>query len=375
MTDREAESAPEAEGVPRAEGVPQAEGAPEAPPAEPIVVRPYDLPGPRKVVISGLQLAAAGSGELRRASLYIGLLTLAILGPVLVDGLAVFSHFKLGEIGAFGLFDLLRHDASAVPALLGLELLVFVGVFSWLAVTIDAQLIAVSLLAARASERAFTLREATIRARQVFWRFVGGGVLVGLATAVLTTILRWALGDPLAHNQGTTFLVAAIGVLLASPFGYLGTGIVLGDVGPVEALKRSVRLARTKPSIAIVVALFTLVTAAIQTFALSAGLDVLIRAGEFLHLEVGGSGLAFAVIVLGLLAFLVAVGSLTFTVSAIVLAPQVAAFLGLTFYSGGLDRVRTAPGARSRFLWITWPMLAVVVLLVVVAAAGVSSLR
>jgi hypothetical protein len=149
--------------------------------------------------------------------------------------------------------------------------------------------------------------------------------------------------------------------------------VVLGDVGAGEALRRSLRLARARPSIALVVALFTVVTGAIQTFALGAGLDLVFRVGDFLHLGVTGGVLPLVITILGLLAFVMALGSLNFTVAAIVAAPQVAAFLGLTYYSAGLDRARDLPPTAPRFRWITRPMIALVALVALFSGLGIMS--
>jgi hypothetical protein len=243
-------------------------------------------------------------------------------------------------------------------------------------VTIDGQLIAVALLAARAGDRPFTLRAAIIRARQVFWRMVGGAFMAGIASAVVQGVLTLVLFGAMGASEGLDFFIALVAVILVAPLGYLATAIVIGDVGPWEALVRSVRLARARPSIAFVVALFTLVTAGIQFFALSAGLDLLIRVGEFFHVGLDAGPVALVLVVVLLLAFVVAFGSLTFTISAIVAAPQVAAFLGLTFYSAGLDRALEAgvpgsPPARG-FRWVTLPMSIAIVVLALGSAGGIA---
>jgi hypothetical protein len=336
-------------------------------------LRAYELPGPRRVVIHGLQLASAGSRELRQASLYIGLLTLGLLGPALIYGLAVLVHFRVTDVPSL---DGLFRDRAMLAAFVGFEALAGGAILGWVAVSIDANLIAISLLAARAGDEGFSLRQATVRARQVFWRMVGASFLVGIVSVVIQFGLLLLLGDFNGSNQGASLIATFIATLVVAPFGYVATGIVLGDVGATESIRRSVRLARARPTIALVVALFAFVASAIQTFALSAGLEVVVRVGQFLHLGVDAGWLALALIVIGILAFVVALGSLAFTVSAIVVAPQVAAFLGLTFYSGGLDSARRADAeVRRNFRWITLPMAGLMVLLALGAVAGILSLR
>jgi hypothetical protein len=337
------------------------------------ILRTYELPGARSVVTYGLQLASAGTAELRRASLYIGLLTLGLLGPGLLYGLALLVHFRVTEIQSFqGLFS----DRFAVASLLGFEALAGGALIGWLVVTIDARVIAIALLAARAGDQALTLRQATIRARQVFWRMVAGSLFVGVLSLGSQLIVLALLGNLDGSSQGAALLAAFIATLVVTPFGYVATGIVLGDVGAWESVRRSIRLARARPTIAVVVALFTFAASAIQTFALSAGLDLVGRVGEFLHLGVDAGWFALALLVVAILAFVIALGSLVFTISAIVAAPQVAAFLGLTFYSGGLDRARRADAeGRPMFRWITRSMLAWMAILAIAALGGIASLR
>jgi len=43
-----------------------------------------------------------------------------------------------------------------------------------------------------------------------------------------------------------------IGALVVMPFAFAAAGVVLGDVGPVEALRRSMALFRARPRITLV---------------------------------------------------------------------------------------------------------------------------
>jgi hypothetical protein len=98
------------------------------------------------------------------------------------------------------------------------------------------------------------------------------------------------------------------------------------------------------------------------------------RVASFFHLGEGGGPLILpAILVLGLA---IAFGSLTFTIAAIVAAPQVAAFLGLTFYSAGLDRARSASGEpASRPRWVTVPMDLAMIAIGAVAVLGIMALN
>ena len=345
-------------------------------PAPPAWTKTYELPSARRVVSSGLQLAVDSSSAIRRASIYIGLLALGAFGPAVI--LLLLGIGRLASDPATA--DTMARDPSLVlleqPELAGplalIYLLVIVGMLLLVAISVDAQAIAIAILGGRAAELPMRLWEAITRARQVFWRLLGASLLVGLASGVVTLVLTLPFLRPLDSNEGITFIGSIVGTLVVAPFAFAGTGIVLGDVGAIEALQRSVALSRARPRIALVVTLFTLVTSAIQTFALGAGLDVAIRVAELMHLNLDQGGAPLILTAIIVLAFVVAFGSLTFTIAAIVAAPQVTGFLGLTFFSGGLDRARGPQAARpGGFRWVTLPMLTTMVALALAAGLAV----
>jgi hypothetical protein len=360
-----AERAPTAELEPTAELDLAAEPQPEIAPAPP--PKAYELPTARKVVATGLQLSLASSSELRRASIYIGLLILAAFGPAVVAVLLVIG--RLGERAGDVFQELLFSPetlAETQPELGGvlivLMLVAIGGLTSYIAISIDAGNIAVAILGGRSAEQPMRLWEAITRARQVFWRVAGAGFLVGLVGGTVQLALTALVESFTTSVETSSVVTTVLGTLILAPFAYIASCIVLGDVGAVEALSRSWRLFRVRPWLAVVVVLFTLVTSAIQLFALSAGLDLLIRAGELLHVSLTEGAFAFLIAVVLILAALTAFGSLLFTVGAIVAAPQVAGFLGLTFFSGGLDRARSPePRAPKGFRWVTRPMLALLI--------------
>ena len=337
--------------------------------------RTYELPSARRVVSVGLQLALGSSVAIRRASIYIGLLALGAFGPaalLILVGLARLlsdpaTAATLNGDNPMAIF-LEQPDLGdpltliAGVALAGLVLLV--------AISIDAKAIAIAMLAGAYSERPMSLPEALARARQTFWRLLWSGLLVGVVSSVISLVLAWPFLRPFDSNQGVTFITSMIATLAVTPFAFASTGIVLGDAGAIETLRRSVRLFRAKPRIALVVTLFTLVSAAIQSFAFGGGADLASRVATFFHVGEGAASLILPGLLV--LALIVAFGSLTFTIAAIVAAPQVAAFLGLTFYSGGLDQARDAAGApRARVRWVSIPMAIVMVGLGVVFVLGI----
>jgi len=364
MTEADAPAA----SIPVIPGIPP---EPEPSPPDTPALRTYDLPGARQIVTFGLSLAFRATSELRRASLYIGLLTLAIVGPPAVFAIEVVTKLHVTDPSAIGRL----RDPTVTGPLVELITLLYAAIAGWAAVAIDAHLIAVALLAARASDRPYTLRDAVTRARQVFWRFVRGGIIAGLLVVIVELALTGIFVGIAGLRTFDRELATVIATLVASPLGYLSTGIVLGDVSALEALRRSIRLARTRPRIAIVVALFVAFTGALQSLALGSGLELVFDAAKALNVDPNGGSGSLAVTILIVLALLMAFGSLTFTISAIVAAPQVAAFLGLTFYSAGLDRALVVDPSMPRFRWVTRPMSALILIVTLLSIFGILSVQ
>ncbi|HEY2916907.1 MAG TPA: hypothetical protein VGI98_06805 [Candidatus Limnocylindrales bacterium] len=324
---------------------PTGAGATPAPelPAQPVILAPgYELPTARQVVGRGLQLAYDSTRDLRRASLYVGLVMLAVAGPFLVLGLVDiprFAAFPLDDPQSMTREETRRFLALFAP-LYSAGLLAILG---FAAVAIDASLMAVGILAGRAVGRPLRLREALQRARQVYWRYGLAAFAVGLISGSISLAVEAADGGFTRQpSLGLSLLTSFVATIVVMPFSYVATATVIGDVGAGAALGRSVTLVRARPRLAVVVAAFAFAAAALQTFGLGAAVGVVENLAELLHpsLDLNGPGL----IVVGLLAAvgLVALGSLVLTVAAVTTAPQVAAFLGLTHFSAGLDRARQA---------------------------------
>ena len=351
---------------------------PPPPPIERTPQAPYDPPSARRVVSEGLQLTFTASAAIRRASLYIGLLVLTALGPAIVLFFGGLARLLADPATADVLLHQPTHLLEARPDLeapLDLFLsLVIAGFVLLVAISIDAQAIAISTLASVASKRPLSLAEAVTRARQTFWRLLGAALIVGLVSAIVSFAVSIPFGGVRA-NTGVSFIASMVGALVVTPWAYAGAGIVLGDVGAVESLRRSVALFRAGRTIALVVVLFTLVTAAIQSFALDTGAGLVARAGELFGLRLDEGALSLVLPAILVLAFAVALGSLIFTIAAIVAGPQVVAFLGLTFYSGGLDRARSnGPAPRGLLHWVSLPYAIVVLVMALVALSTLASI-
>jgi hypothetical protein len=306
----------------------------------------YELPGAREVVGRGLQLAYDASAELRRASLYIGVLLFALAGPaliVLIADLPRLRDFPFEDPAAFR-----SERATEFISIFGsLSILATVALLGFVTITIDGTIMAITILAARATGRPVTLRQALIRARQVFWRYGAALFVVGLvgqvASIAVTSISAGSRGE---LSSGAQLLSLFASTLITAPFGYVAAGIVLGDADAGTALRRSIRLARARPRLAAVVATFAFLAGVLELFGIGAAVDAVARVIEFEHLTFDPTGGDVLVALPIIAAGLIALGSLGLTVAAVVAAPQVVAFLGLTQYSAGIDRARpTAPAA------------------------------
>ena len=383
----EARAEPPIIALPTAEPGPTSEPANEAEPkTEPAL--PGDLqapePEPRPDPLSGLptggqallstafDVLARSSLELRRASIYIGLLSLALIGPAayLLWAVAVESvDESITELtrqltragGAFGI--------TAVIASAG-----------FVAISVESQALAIGTLAGRVGGQPLALHEALRRSRQVFWRIIRARILVTAPLVVL---------DLLLIRGPWTFPAAVAWAFVTAPFVYWPTGIVIGDVPAVESLRRSVTMARVRWKTAFLLAGFSLLADFLSFFGIGVGEDVLARIATPLGLGPEGGAVAVAVTTVVIGSLILALGSLILTVSAISIAPQVVAFLALTRYGGGLDRARdpvlVAPASgeeaadqpprappllRTGFRWVTRPMRVGIVVALVAMAIG-----
>lgn len=359
------------------EAAPVVPAAPEPAPeavAEP-PLPPAPIPGAWATLGGGLDLSLSANRQLRGASVYIGLLTLALVGPFVIIVLA----FAASQ-GGFGWFEdmLLGIEPDLLPVddSVGTYLLVsaFVAVIGFFVIGIESQIIAAAILGGRALGRPMSLREALHRSRQVFWRIVGASLLVGFLLVLPNLVLNAVLASAFdATSEAPTVIATGISALLAAPFAYIVTGIVLGDVGAGEAVRRSTRLARARWRLAIAVSSVGAVMAYIQLFAVGSGVDILTRFGSMLHLGFDSPGGTIA-LTLVVMTGVLAIGSLTFTLAALLNAPQVVAFVGMTGYGAGLDRSRRTDGAPWHVRWISIPMLIAIGLGAFVGIAGVLEL-
>ncbi len=338
------EPAIEAEAIPGATPAPVESLLSEPATGEPLPSTPA-MPSTLAIVSRGLDLNVAASAEIRRASLYVGLLWLLSAGPIA----AVVWAFSAHQGG----FDWLRtlatgHDLLLVPVGSAFEWLslvvVIVGFACLVSISIDAQLVATILIGARATGRRLDLRAALALARLRYWRLVRATLLVFAILLVPRFVINRVVmnGQPVG-TDAQDLVVTAINILLSVPFAYVAAGIVLGAVGAWEAVRRSWRLARARFRLAFLIAIVNTAVSYIAGFALGAGADVLGRLGT--AFGIGPTMGPIQIVALAaIVAFaIVSIGSLVMTVDALTVGPQIVAFLGMTGYANGLDATKDPP--------------------------------
>jgi hypothetical protein len=348
-------------------------------PARPPSPTTTAMPGTRAVVGRGLDLNVAASAEIRRASVYIGLLTLLCVGPIA----AVLWAFSVRQGG----FEWLQRIASGSRATFVVDpgfqlvfvLVLLIGFVCLLSVVADAQLLATILIGARATGRPFDLKSALALARLRYWRLVRASFMIGLILVIPRFLINQVVmsGRP-AGTEAQALIVTAIDILVSSPFAYVTAGIVLGAVGARESIRRSWRLARARWRLALLIGIVNTAVSYIAGFAVGAGGDILVRLGTVFGIGTAMGPPQVAVLAAIVALAIVSIGSLIMTIGALTAGPQVVAFLGLTGYSNGLDALsdpdqpRTTPPDR----WlVSMPMVVALVINAEAAVLAVNSLR
>ena len=335
-------------------------------PVEPVSEAVLALPlGTRQLVGAALDLLTRPDSGLRSASFYLGLLVLVTVAPIVMLG------------GLAATLDLDLFDPFAASALDGpLIAATFLALGGYFVAGIESRALATAVIGGRAEGRPLRLSESIAVARRRFWRVLVASLVVGVTTVAIAAAIQLPIGFAMGNVEEINFgLSLIVGTLVGAPFVYVPAGIVLGEVGAFEAIQRSMRLAFARKRLAVVVALFGILSQFIVLFGISIGADVVVRV-------VDGTGVAEAfppALVIPLAAALVfAFGTLLFLVEAITAAPAVYAFEALTHYTHGLQAGRDRPaGGETIFSpWLT-PGLAVAavigLLLVVGGLVGLAS--
>lgn len=340
-----AEFDPAADPEPAADGAAPAPAvAPDSEPAvEPEPAPEPSIPGAVEIVSQGLDLNLGASSSIRRATLYAAAMFLILLGPVALVAALIVARYGT---------DIFFIDfANPVRIDLGPAMGVFVvGGFAVTAISIDLQNVAVGLMDVQASGRRLDLRPALAIARRSFWKLLFASFVAGIISAIVSAIIQGVLGFRRSPGDDVDFARQTIlGLVVGMPFAYIGSAVVIGRLGPIAAIRASVRLARRRWRLAFVIGVVNTATGLLAAFALGAGGDILGRFATMLGiggespagpLQIGGLALIIAVAI-------AAIGSLTMTVAALSVAPQVVAYrrLGGPRYLGQeLDHVTPPPG-------------------------------
>jgi hypothetical protein len=323
--------------------------------ASPAAVEPVSVPpvvSARQLIASSFDLLLRLGDPLRRASFYIGIIVLGLIGPFVLAtwGLLVANP-------SLDIFNPVGDPAAPAAAVWYLVLLSLLVAGSLIA-GIESTGVSIALLGGAQAGHPIGIRAAVQRTRMSFWSLV----VASLCVSIPITIVQSIIGQSTQVGFVSGLIV---GTLIQAPFVYAQAGIVLGGVGPIEALKRSIRIVRVRKVAALILAILPSVYGLLVLLGLSAGVDLAVRAMEALGLgtDSGPAGIALVTVLIVMIVF--AIGTLLFTVNAIIYAPQVVMFVGLTRATMGLDRVR--PGGdhdpdhhgprRPKFRWLTRPML------------------
>jgi hypothetical protein len=347
-----------------------------APPPPPVPAAPPLVPT-RRLLGASFDLIGRTRTDLRRASFYIGAVVLGTVGPLALALWAI-------EVIDLGLSGEPTEDALLGGGL-GVSLLVALAVVGLIVAVVESRTLATALLGGELVGRPVTVRQALARARTSFWRAIAGSVIVAIPIGITQAVVG-ALEAPSgpAQTEVSALTSTLVTALVGAPFAYVLAGIVLGDVGPIESVRRSIRVFRPRKVAAIIVAGFDAFAALLLVVGLSVGLDLVIRVLDTMGLDTGSGPLGQATITTIIVVSVFALGTLIFTVYSLIAAPQVVMFVGLTHATYGLDRVRAGGpddpdrtpfrGGR-RFRWLTRPMLIAFVVGAITLALTVGAYR
>lgn len=336
---------------------------PASEPPVPTAIRELPLGAGRLIPVS-FDLLWRAEAPIRHASFYIGFLLLATVGPAV----ALFAAAALTFGGA--VFDpFTGSDEWSV----WLSITLLVAGAGFFVASVEARLIATAVIAATLEGRDLTMGGLLALARRRFWTAARAAFLIGIPILVgqnAGEALARAIAGPSAEVAFIGNIVG--GVLFGTPFVYALSGVVLGEVGAGESVRRSWRLFGARPRLAVVVTTFSLASQFVLLFAISAGADITIRVLEALGI---GDGIPVLAGVLASAVLVFALGTLVFLAEALAATPAVHAFVALTHYTRGLAAGRQpADEARGRRAWITRPLVVGTMLGVAAMVAGLASL-
>jgi hypothetical protein len=335
-------------------GVPLPEPAPAIPPPPPPAVQ-----STRRLIGASFDLLTQSTAEMRAASFYIGGVVLATIAPLALATFAIeVAAPTAGEVD----FDAFFRSSAAAG---WYSLTAIVAGLGLVVANVESQNLAVAILGARYADRPIDARAALARSRMSFWRAILAAIIVTVPVSIVTQIVDGVVVDISNGSNAWSFVVAiVVGVLIGAPLAYLLTGVVLGDVDPFEATRRSFRVFQARKWSAAIVALFEALATLIVLVGIGAGLEIVLGLFDAIGLDAGSGALGLAIIAAGIVVGTFALGTLIYTALAISVAPQVVMFVGLTRATIGLDHVRPHGDhdpairrtGRRAFHWITIPL-------------------
>ena len=122
--------------------------------------------------------------RIRDGALYIGALGLVVLGPVAVASIAEIPRLTVSGSGRL-----------TGPGPSGALVMAWaIAVAGAIAVGIEAQIVAISILGGARVGRPMSLWEALRRSRSIFWRAFWAIVAVGFVTGIVTSLVTFGTG-------------------------------------------------------------------------------------------------------------------------------------------------------------------------------------
>jgi len=320
---------------------------------------------PGRVVSRALDVLTEAGADLRRASFYIGLVFAGLTAPLAI----LLWRLTLLPAGAFPEPPIL----TSRPLDTWLAVVSFIAVAGVVVTGIESRGVGIALLAARLGRRPLPLRDAVQRTRTVFWRLFWLNLLINVPLFFVQRFFEGVAARLFGGETEVSVVAAAlVTVVLFSPIAYVQAGVVLGDVGPFQAVRRSIGMFAARRRTALMVALFEFGSQFVTLFGLTAGLDLVLRFAGLADLGASGYAATAALVGILIVAIVFAAGTLIFTVATISAAPQVVAFLALTRADQGLTRLRADD---RRFRWMTRPMVAAMAAGALALVGALSTLR
>ena len=337
---------------------------PQPPPPQPPPPGPeIPLTSTSRLLATSFDLLGRSAADMRRASFYIGLIVLGTVGPL---ALASWGLLVVEMDSGFAAVEA-QFGGAGNPVIAGLGVLAFVGLVVG---SVESRTLAMTVLGGRMIDRPVSTRRALARSRRMFWSAIAASFIAGipvfLVQLIVATLITPTSPEAIEAFEASSVITSTVvTALIGGPFAYVLAGVVLGDVDPLEALRRSFRVFRARKLAAAIVVVFETITALLVLQGVDTGLGIVLRLFDALGLGPQAGPIGLAATTIGVVVVTFAFGTLLFTVMALTVAPQVVMFVGLTHATHGLDRVR--PGGpddpdigragRPRFRWLTRSML------------------